>query len=57
MLFSGLINLKETEIDFPFLDMHLKFDDILLFFVLYLLYKEHTENSSLFMILFLLLAT
>lgn len=50
-------NIKETEFNIQFLGINFKFDDILILFVLYILYIEQAENSSLFVILFLLLLT
>ena len=48
-------NKKETEFEIQLLGINLKFDDILLLFVLYILYSEHMENKLLFIILFMLL--
>lgn len=50
-------SIKETEFEIQFLGMIFKFDDILILFILYILYMEHVENSSLFIILFMLLLT
>ena len=50
-------NKKETELNFQFLGIQLKFDDLLILFVLYILYSEHMENNPLFFILFLLLVS
>lgn len=47
-------NTKETEFNIQFLGFNFKFDDILILFILYILYSEQLENSSLFIILFLL---
>lgn len=52
-----LENIKETDFKFQFLGLNLKFDDILIIFILYTLYLEHVENNLLFGILFLLLFT
>ena len=48
-------NKKETEFNLQLLGINLKFDDILILFVLYILYSEHMENNLLFIILFMLL--
>ena len=48
-------NKKETEFSLQLLGINLKFDDILILFVLYILYSEHMENNLLFIILFMLL--
>ena len=48
-------NKKETELRIQLLGINLKFDDLLILFVLYILYNEHTENNLLFIILFMLL--
>jgi len=48
-------NKKETEFGIQLLGINLKFDDILILFVLYILYSEHIENNFLFIILFMLL--
>ena len=50
-------NIKETEFKIQFLGFTFNFDDILILFVLYVLYLEHIDNSLLFVILFLLLVT
>lgn len=47
-------NKKETEFNLQLLGIDLKFDDILILFVLYILYSEHMENNLLFIILFML---
>ena len=48
-------NEKETEFRIQLLGMNLKFDDILILFVLYILYIENINNNFLFIILFMLL--
>ena len=48
-------NEKEAEFNIQLLGINLKFDDILILFVLYILYSEHMENNLLFIILFMLL--
>ena len=48
-------NEKETEFKIQLLGITFKFDDILILFVLYILYNEHFDNSFLFIILFMLL--
>ena len=48
-------NEKEAEFKLHLLGMNLKFDDILILLILYILYSQGVENSSLFIILFLLL--
>lgn len=48
-------NLKGTDFSFQFLGINLKFDDLLILFILYLLYTEKAQNSPLFIVLFLLL--
>lgn len=50
-----LENLKETEFGIQFLGIRLRFDDLLILGVLYLLYIEQVENQFLFIILILLL--
>ena len=50
-------NAKETEFIIQFLGINLKFDDILILFILYILYSEHMENNFLFIILFMLFIT
>jgi len=50
-------NEKETEFRIQLLGINLKFDDILILFILYILYSEHMNNSFLFIILFMLLVT
>ena len=52
---TGWFIIKETEFELQFLGINFKFDDILILFVLYILYMEHIENNSLFIILFMLL--
>lgn len=48
-------NKEEADFNFQLLGITLKFDDILLLFIIYILYIEHTENNLLFIILFMLL--
>ena len=48
-------NKKETEFGIQLLGINFKFDDILILFVLYIIYSEHMENNLLFIILFMLL--
>jgi hypothetical protein len=50
-------NKKETELKLQFLGINFNFDDILILFVLYLLYSENVQNNFLFIILFLLLVS
>ena len=50
-------NEKEAEFRIPLLGINLKFDDILILLILYILYSQGAENNSLFIILFLLLVT
>ena len=50
-------NEKETEFEIQLLGINFKFDDILILFLLYILYNEHTENKLLFIILFILLVS
>lgn len=50
-------NLKGTEFSLQFLGINLKFDDLLILLILYLLYTAKVQDSSLFIILFLLLLT
>ena len=50
-------NEKEAEFRIPLLGVNLKFDDVLILLVLYILYSQGVENNYLFMILFLLLVT
>lgn len=50
-------NKKETEFNIQLLGITLKFDDILILSVLYILYSEGNENNLLFIILFMLLIT
>ena len=50
-------NEKETEFIFQFLGKKLKFDDIIILFILYILYIGNLQNSSLFYILILLFFT
>ena len=55
MIFTN--NEKEAEFKLQLLGINLKFDDILILLVLYILYSQGVENNSLFIILFLLLVT
>ena len=48
-------NLKETEFSLQFLGINLKFDDLLILLILYFLYTEKVQDTSLFVVLFLLL--
>lgn len=48
-------NEKEAEYKIQLLGINLRFDDILIIFILYILYTEHTDNNLLFIILFMLL--
>lgn len=48
-------NEKETEFGIQLLGMNFRFDDILILFILYILYSEHMDNNFLFIILFMLL--
>lgn len=50
-----LENLKETEFNIQFLGIRLRFDDLLILCILYILYTEHIENQFLYIILILLL--
>ena len=50
-------NEKEAEFRIPLHGITLKFDDILILLILYILYSQGVENNSLFIILFLLLVT
>lgn len=50
-------NEKEAEFNIQLLGKNFKFDDILILFILYILYSEHIENNFLFIILFLLLVS
>ena len=50
-------NKKETEFNLQLLGINLKFDDILILLILYILYSQGIENNSLFIILFLLLVS
>lgn len=50
-------NEKETEFGIQLLGMNFKFDDILILFILYILYSEHMDNNFLFVILFMLFLT
>lgn len=52
-----LENLKGTEFGIQFLGIKLKFDDLLILGILYILYTEQIENQFLFVILILLLLT
>ena len=47
-------NAKETEFSLQFLNIKLKLDDLLILFILYVLYSEGIENQLLFIILILL---
>ena len=49
------LNEKETEFKLQFLGITLKFDDIIILSILYILYTEHNDNNFLFIILFMLL--
>jgi len=50
-------NEKEADFNIQLLGINLKFDDLLILLILYILYSQRVENSSLFIILFLLLVT
>ena len=50
-------NEKEAEFDIQLLGINLKFDDILILFIIYILYIEHINNNFLFIILFMLLVS
>ena len=50
-------NEKEAEFKLQLLGIKLKFYDILILLILYILYSQGAENNSLFIILFLLLVT
>ena len=50
-------NIKETEFNIQFLGINFKFDDILILFILYILYSEQAQNNPLFIILLLLFLT
>ena len=50
-------NKKEAEFNIQLLGINLKFDDILLLFILYILYLEHINDNFLFIILFMLLVS
>ena len=50
-------NLKGTEFSLQFLGINLKFDDLLILLILYFLYTEKVQDTSLFVVLFLLLLT
>ena len=47
-------NEKEADFKLQLLGMNLKFDDILILLIIYILYSQEAENNSLFIILFLL---
>lgn len=47
-------NAKETKFSLQFLNIKLKLDDLLILFILYILYNEGLENQPLFIILILL---
>lgn len=55
MIFTN--NEKEAEFNIPLLGINLKFDDILILLILYILYNQGIEDNSLFIILFLLLVS
>lgn len=48
-------NLKGTEFSLQLLGINLKFDDLLILLILYFLYTEKVQDTSLFVVLFLLL--
>ena len=50
-------NKKETDTLFQCLGFNIKIDDLIIMFFLYTLYSERLENSSLFVVLLLLLLT
>lgn len=50
-------NEKEAEFNIQLLGISLKFDDILILFIIYILYIEHINNNFLFIILFMLLVS
>ena len=49
------LNEKEADFRIQLLGINFKFDDILILFILYILYLEHIDNNFLFIILFMLL--
>jgi len=55
MIFAN--NKKEAEFNLQLLGITLKFDDILILLILYILYSQGIENNNLFIILFLLLVS
>ena len=50
-------NKKETDTLFQFLGFNIKIDYLIIMFFVYTLYSERLENSSLFVVLLLLLLT
>jgi len=50
-------NEKEADFGIQLLGINFKFDDILILFIIYILYSEHIENNLLFIILFMLFLT
>ena len=50
-------NEKEADFKLQLLGMNLKFDDILILLILYILYSQGIENNNLFIILFLILVS